>query len=81
MEEDLEIVGGDAFMLLGAGLMAYRKMLASLAVVFIIMSALMYPVMKAYKDGHGLDNFTGVTDMQKYTIANLGYSSFQCTST
>jgi len=32
-------------MLLGAGLMAYRKMLASLTACFIIMGALMYPVL------------------------------------
>lgn len=63
MEGDLKLVGGDAFMLLGAGLMAYRKMLASLTACFIIMSALMYPIMDAYKSGDGLTHFEGVTHM------------------
>jgi hypothetical protein len=75
MEKDLELVGGDSFMLLGAGLMAYRKMLFSLTLCFIIMGALMYPVLDAYKSGNGLKHFENVTTMQEYTIANLGYSS------
>lgn len=68
-------------MLLGAGIMAYRKMLGSLAACFIIMSVIMYPIMDAYKNGIGLNHFENISTMQKYTIANLGYSSVQCTST
>jgi len=48
MTEDLNNVGGDAFMLLGSGLMAYRKMLGSLSVSFILMSLFMIPVITSY---------------------------------
>ena len=48
MDDDLELVGGDAFMLLGSGLMAYRKMLMSLTICFGIMSLLMIPVIGSY---------------------------------
>jgi len=48
MTEDLNNVGGDAFMLLGSGLMAYRKMLGSLSVSFILMSLFMIPVIMSY---------------------------------
>jgi len=49
MEEDLANVGGDAFMLLGSGLLAYRKMLMSLTVCFVLMSLFMTPVIYIYK--------------------------------
>jgi len=75
MDEDLENVGGDAFMLLGAGLMAYRKMLLSLCISFILMSLMMIPIIMSYKKGSGLENATGYTTMDTMTIANLGYSS------
>ena len=79
MAEDLEAVGGNAFMLLGSGLMAYRKMLGSLAVCFIIMSLLMTPVIISYKEGNGLDNAGSmVTSYDRMTIANMGYSSIHC---
>jgi hypothetical protein len=79
MAEDLEAVGGDAFMLLGSGLMAYRKMLGSLAVCFIIMSLLMTPVIISYKEGDGLANTSPkATSYDKMTIANMGYSSIHC---
>jgi hypothetical protein len=48
MDDDLELVGGDAFMLLGSGLMAYRKMLMSLTLCFVVMSILMIPVIGSY---------------------------------
>ena len=78
MDEDLELVGGDAFMLLGSGLLAYRKMLMSLTVCFVIMSVLMIPVIGSYQKGSGLDNAAKASAMDKMTIANLGYSSIQC---
>ena len=75
MAEDLENVGGDAFMLLGSGLLAYRKMLGSLSVSFILMSLCIIPVIMEYKAGTGLDNVSIATSYDKMTIANLGYSS------
>jgi uncharacterized membrane protein len=68
-------------MLWGSGLMAYRKMLASLTVCFIIMSLLMIPVISSYKEGTGLKNANSKTAMDEFTIANLGYSSIHCSST
>jgi hypothetical protein len=65
-------------MLLGSGLMAYRKMLMSLCISFVLMSILMLPVIEAYKNGTGLANSNSDSVMDQMTIANLGYSSLQC---
>lgn len=81
MSQDLDSVGGDAFMLLGSGLMAYRKMLSSLSVSFIIMSLLMIPVISSYKLGTGLKNANTKSAMDELTIANLGYSGIHCSNT
>jgi len=54
MTEDLANVEGNAFMLLGSGLLAYRKMLFSLSVCFVLMSLLMTPIMIEYGKGSGL---------------------------
>ena len=62
-------------MLLGAGLMAYRKMLMSLSISFIFMSLFMLPVLFEYKKGTGLNDNKTASAMDKFTIANLGYSS------
>jgi hypothetical protein len=76
MEEDLANVEGNAFMLLGSGLLAYRKMLFSLSVCFVLMSLLMAPVMIEYGKGSGLPG--SVSAMNNMTLSNMGYSSIQC---
>jgi len=78
MQDDLDNVGGDAFMLLGSGLMAYRKMLMSLTISFILMSLFMAPIIVSYGLGSGLDNANNVSAMDTYTLANMGYSNIQC---
>jgi len=78
MEDDLDNVGGDAFMLLGSGLMAYRKMLMSLTICFILMSLFMAPIIVSYGLGSGLDNANNVSAMDRFTLANMGYSNIQC---
>lgn len=75
MRMDLDNVGGDAFMLLGSGLLAYRKMLGSLSVSFIIMSLFMVPIIMSYGNGTGLNGIALASQMSAFTIANLGYSS------
>jgi len=75
MRMDLDNVNGDAFMLLGSGLLAYRKMLGSLSMSFIIMSLFMVPIIVSYGKGTGLNGVSLASAMDTYTIANLGYSS------
>ena len=62
-------------MLLGAGLMAYRKMLMSLSISFIFMSLFMAPVIYEYHKGTGLKDNKSASAMDRLSIANLGYSS------
>jgi len=76
MEDDLANVEGNAFMLLGSGLLAYRKMLFSLCICFVLMSLLMTPIMISYGKGTGLPN--SVSTMNNMTLSNMGYSSIQC---
>jgi|TARA_B110001450_G_C17458142_1_gene415016 hypothetical protein len=78
METDLANVDGNAFMLLGSGLLAYRKMLFSLTVVFAIMSLLMMPIIYTYSKGSGLAASSFDSAFNNMTLANMGYSSVQC---
>lgn len=75
MRMDLDNVNGDAFMLLGSGLLAYRKMLGSLSMSFILMSLFMVPIILSYGKGTGLEGVSLGSPLSIYTIANLGYSS------
>lgn len=75
MRMDLDNVNGDAFMLLGSGLLAYRKMLGSLSMSFILMSLFMVPIILSYGKGTGLNGVNLGSPLSIYTIANLGYSS------
>ena len=78
METDLANVDGNAFMLLGSGLLAYRKMLFSLTVVFALMGLLMMPIIYTYSKGSGLAASSFDSAFNNMTLANMGYSSVQC---
>jgi len=68
----------DPYLSLGFGLIAYRRTLFSLSVGFAIMSAIMYPTIKAYSQGGAIDFEATETPYGLFSIANLGYSSVQC---
>ena len=68
----------DPFLSLGFGLMAYRKTLYSLTVLFFFMSAITYPILNTYKDGIAIDASTTTSKYGIYSLGNLGYSSLQC---
>jgi len=51
MYDDIQAMGGDAFKILGFGLIAYRNILRSLAITFFIMSIVFYPVLNLYHSG------------------------------
>jgi len=60
-------------------MLAYRKIYWHLILSFAFMTACMVPVMKSYLSGTGI----APEDLYKYedwTIANLGYSTVQCTN-
>ena len=49
----------DPFLSLGFGLIAYRKTLFSLMILFFVMSVVTYPILKTYEAGGAID--TGST--------------------
>ena len=75
MYDDIESMGGDAFNLLGFGLMSYRNVLKSLTITFILLTIIFYPVINLYRSGTGVDVEYNPGKYPEYSIANLGYSS------
>ena len=70
--------GLDPFLSLGFGLMAYRKTLYSLMLLFIVMSVITYPILKTYEAGGAIDVENTITKYGVYSLGNMGYSSLQC---
>ena len=68
-------MGGNAFKILGFGLMSYRNVLFSLTVTFLFLSAFFYPIINLYKSGSGIDAASNPGKYAGYSIANLGYST------
>jgi hypothetical protein len=66
---------GDAFKILGFGLMSYRNVLSSLTVTFFFLSVIFYPIINLYKSGSGIDVESNPGKYSAYSIANLGYST------
>ena len=62
-------------MSMGFGLIAYRSTLFSLAVAFMMMSVVIFPVLHAYHSGQAINLGSVDTKYGIYSIANLGYSS------
>ena len=79
-EFDKDMQGVDPFFSLGFGLIAYRKTLFSLMMLFFVMSALTYPILDTYKAGTAIDVNTTTSKYGMYSLANMGYSSLQCNS-
>jgi len=79
-EFDKDMQGVDPFFSLGFGLIAYRKTLFSLMLLFFVMSALTYPILDTYKAGTAIDVNTTTSKYGMYSLANMGYSSLQCNS-
>jgi hypothetical protein len=67
----------DPYLSLGYGLIAYRRTLFDLSMGFIMMSILMYPVIKTFQKGTALTP-EDITKYGMYSIANLGYATVQC---
>jgi len=78
LADDIESMGGDAFKILGFGLMSYRNVLKSLTITFILLTAIFYPIINLYRSGSGVNVENNPGKYSQYSIANLGYSSIQC---
>ena len=76
--KDIEDMNGEAFNLLGFGLVSYRNVLKSLTVTFLLLTMIFYPVINLYKSGTGVNTADNPGKYSSYSIANLGYSTVQC---
>ena len=65
----------DPFLRLGYGLIAYRKLLRSLIVMFFLMSLIMAPAIYIYYKGTGFDQMENATWSARFSLGNLGYDS------
>ena len=54
-EADIEDMNGEAFNILGFGLVSYRNVLKSLTVTFFLLTMIFYPVINLYKSGTGIN--------------------------
>jgi hypothetical protein len=73
--EDVDKMGGDAFKILGFGLVSYRNVLKSLTITFFLLTMIFYPVINLYKSGSGINTQDNPGKYSSYSIANLGYST------
>ena len=78
LQRKKDLQNKDPYLSLGFGLIAYRSTLFSLSVGFVLMSMILYPVIKSYKEGNAIDFDQTETPYGLFSIANLGYSSVQC---
>jgi hypothetical protein len=62
-------------MLLGFGMVAYRNLLFTFIILFLILTIIMFPAIMYYKQGTGITNGTMLAD---YSLGNMGYSTTQC---
>ena len=66
-------------MKLGYGLVAFRKMLRSLTVLFFVLSIIMVPCIIIYSHGQGeSDQFFPRSSKFMLTLGNMGYDSVKC---
>ena len=68
----------DPYLSLGFGLIAYRYTLMSITCLFLLLSAVSYPLLQTYKKGGAIDTNYIESKFGNYSLANLGYSSVQC---
>ena len=78
VKEDMK--GVDPFFSLGFGLIAYRKTLFSLMMLFFVMSSITFPILQTYSSGVAINTNTTTSKFGVYSLANMGYSSIQCNS-
>ena len=80
IQDKKDIADKDPYLTMGFGLIAYRNSLQSIALVFFVLSLLMYPVIQIYKSGHGIHKETVSTKYGTLSLGHLGYSTIQCSS-
>ena len=73
--ESLDDDQPDPYLSLGFGLIAYRSTLWTLALLFIVLSVIAYPLIKTYEDGGAIDTDVTRTKFGIFSLANLGYST------
>jgi hypothetical protein len=82
-----DLLNGDPYDSLGFGMHAYRSTLFTLFLTFSAISIIMLPVLGMYGTGpKGFEEYVDpgvprdIKNWAKLSIANLGYSSMQCSS-
>jgi len=73
-----EEVKKDPFMLLGFGMIAYRDLMLTLAILFGILSIAITPAFVYYSQWHGIPESDSKMPYASYSLGNMGYSVNQC---
>jgi len=73
----LEDANKDPYVKLGFGLIAYRNLMETLIVGFLLLSCIIAPAAMIYRRG-GAFGDSDITAYGKWSLGNLGYSTVQC---
>jgi len=73
----LEDANKDPYVKLGFGLIAYRNLMETLIVGFLLLSCIIAPAAMIYRRGDAFGD-SDITAYGKWSLGNLGYSTVQC---